>query len=144
MYPTCYRERCCLYEACGILCVCMHMWLDSGVCVFYFTVLCALSVARSLASVTYCLYYRGVSWLLKTISGVILSKNDYYINMGAILNCHGVVGSGIKVIWCDRHIIVGRNDSNSCYTTVAWICIPVHASTVILAHFSWKTIFPYP
>jgi hypothetical protein len=32
--------------------------------------------------------------------------------------------------------IVGRNDSNSGYTTVAWICIPVHANTVIAAHFS--------
>jgi hypothetical protein len=37
-------------ELCGILCVCMHMRLDLGVCVLYFTVLCTWSVARSLVS----------------------------------------------------------------------------------------------
>lgn len=53
------------------------MWLDLGICVLCFTLLCAWSVAKSLACVTYCLYYRGVSWLLEDISWVILSKKDY-------------------------------------------------------------------
>jgi hypothetical protein len=72
---------------------------------------------------------------VEAISGVIMSKKDY-INMSAILNGRRAVCSGIKGSDMTGTFIAGRNDGNSCYTTVAWICIPVHTSTVIPAHFS--------
>jgi hypothetical protein len=94
-------------ELCGILCGCMHIWLDFDV--LYFTVLCAWSVAKSpvsykLACVTFYLCYRGVSGFLEAISGVILSMKDC-INMGTILSGYRAVGSGIKVVCYDTYLL---------------------------------------